>query len=81
MRTERTRLVGDDSVVGTGEVTDWDVQAVYRAVGYRSSAIADLPFDDTRAVVPNAAGRVLDLAGQHIAGTYVTGWIKRDRSG
>lgn len=77
LRTERTRLVGDDSVVGTGEVTDWDVQAVYRAVGYRSSAIADLPFDDTRAVVPNAAGRVLDLAGQHIAGTYVTGWIKR----
>jgi len=77
LRTERTRLVGDGSVEGTGEITDWDVQAVYRAVGYRSTAIADLPFDDHAAVVPNDGGRVLDLDGERVAGTYVTGWIKR----
>lgn len=77
LRTERTRLVGDGSVEGTGETTDWDVQAVYRAVGYRSTAIADLPFDDRAAVVPNDGGRVLDLDGRPLPGTYVTGWIKR----
>ena len=77
LRTERTRLVGDDSVEGTGLVTNWDVQAVYRAVGYRSTSVVGLPFDDRRAVVPNDGGRVLDLDGEQVPGTYVTGWIKR----
>jgi ferredoxin--NADP+ reductase len=77
LRTERTRLVGDGSVVGTGETTDWDVQAVYRAVGYRSTPLPGLPFDDRAAVIPNDGGRVLDLDGDPIPGTYVTGWIKR----
>lgn len=77
LRTERTRLVGDGSVEGTGLVTNWDVQAVYRAVGYRSSSVVGLPFDDRAAVVPNDGGRVLDLDGARIPGTYVTGWIKR----
>ena len=45
LRTERQELTGDGNVRGTGEFTDWDVQAVYRAVGYRSEAIEDLPFD------------------------------------
>lgn len=77
LRTERTRAIGDGAVEGTGEVTDWDVQAVYRAVGYRSTALPGLPFDDRAAVVPNDGGRVLDLDGEPIPGTYVTGWIKR----
>jgi ferredoxin--NADP+ reductase len=77
LRTERTRLVGDDSVVGTGHTTDWDVQAVYRAVGYRSTPLPGLPFDDRAAVIPNDGGRVLDLDGDPIPDTYVTGWIKR----
>ncbi|WP_157551069.1 FAD-dependent oxidoreductase [Nocardioides jensenii] len=77
LRTERTSLVGDGSVAGTGEITDWDVQAVYRAVGYRSTSLPGLPFDDRVAVIPNDGGRVLDLDGESIPGTYVTGWIKR----
>jgi ferredoxin--NADP+ reductase len=77
LRTERTRLVGDGTVEGTGLVTNWDVQAVYRAVGYRSSSVVGLPFDDRAAVVPNDGGRVLDLDGERIPGAYVTGWIKR----
>jgi ferredoxin--NADP+ reductase len=77
LRTERTRLVGDGTVAGTGEETVWDVQAVYRAVGYRSTPLPGLPFEHAAAVVPNAGGRVLDLAGEPIPGTYVTGWIKR----
>ncbi|MDG4663817.1 FAD-dependent oxidoreductase [Mycobacterium sp. 236(2023)] len=76
-RTERTELTGDGNVRGTGDFTDWPVEAVYRAVGYLSSHLADLPFDHFEGVVPNAAGRVLECDGVEMSGTYVTGWIKR----
>jgi ferredoxin--NADP+ reductase len=77
LRTERTELTGDGSVRGTGEFRDWDVQAVYRAVGYLSSELPEIPFDHAAGTVPNEAGRVLDLDGEHVPGVYVTGWIKR----
>ncbi|MGB3482577.1 MAG: FAD-dependent oxidoreductase [Mycobacterium sp.] len=77
LRTERTELIGDGTVQGTGEYTDWPVQAVYRAVGYLSSHLADLPFDHFEGVVPNTAGRVLEMDGVEMNATYVTGWIKR----
>jgi ferredoxin--NADP+ reductase len=77
LRTERQELTGDGNVRGTGEFTDWDVQAVYRAVGYRSEAIEDLPFDPFRLVLPNEGGRLLDLDGEQMAGLYATGWVKR----
>ena len=77
LRTERTELQGDGSVRGTGTYVDTPVQAVYRAVGYLSSHLADIPFDHEAGVVPNDAGRVLDLDGTPLPGTYVTGWIKR----
>lgn len=78
LRTERTHSPNaDGNVEGTGQVTNWDVQGVYRAVGYRSTALPGLPFDERAAVVPNDEGRVLDLDGAPIPGTYVTGWIKR----
>ncbi|GLY36450.1 pyridine nucleotide-disulfide oxidoreductase [Amycolatopsis sp. NBRC 101858] len=77
LRTERTELTGDGNVRGTGEFHDWDVQAVYRAVGYLSSHLPELPFDHVGGVVPNQAGRVLDLDENQLPGVYVTGWIKR----
>jgi len=77
LRTERQELTGDGNVRGTGQFTDWEVQAVYRAVGYRSEAIEDLPFDTNRFVLPNAGGRVLDLDGVPVPGVYATGWVKR----
>ncbi|VVJ23532.1 Ferredoxin--NADP(+) reductase [Amycolatopsis camponoti] len=77
LRTERTELTGDGTVRGTGEFHDWDVQAVYRAVGYLSSHLPELPFDHAAGVVPNQAGRVLDLDENQLPGVYVTGWIKR----
>lgn len=77
LRTERTELCGDGNVRGTGEFTDWPVEAVYRAVGYLSSHLAELPFDHHAGVVPNDAGRVLDIDGGLIDAAYVTGWIKR----
>jgi ferredoxin--NADP+ reductase len=77
IRTERMELQGDATVRGTGEYVDTPVQAVYRAVGYLGSELVDLPFDQTAGVVPNDAGRVLDLDGAAVPATYVTGWIKR----
>jgi ferredoxin--NADP+ reductase len=37
LRTERMELAGDGSVRGTGEITDFPVQPVYRAVGYQGA--------------------------------------------
>jgi ferredoxin/flavodoxin---NADP+ reductase len=77
LRTERTRPVGGMRVQGTGETTDWEVGAVYRAIGYRSTEIPGIPFDHRNAVVPNDEGRVLDLDGEPVPGLFVTGWVKR----
>lgn len=77
IRTERTELVGDGNARATGEFVDTPVQAVYRAVGYLSSELPDIPFDHTAGVVPNDGGRVLDLEGKVVQGVYATGWIKR----
>ena len=71
LRTERMELDG------TGKFTEWPVQAVYRAVGYRSEAITAVPFDHGTAVIPNDGGHVVDPAGEIVPGVYVTGWIKR----
>ncbi len=77
LRTERMEMQGDGTARGTGELVDTPVQAVYRAVGYRSSSLVDLPFDESAGVVPNDEGRVLDLDGEAVPGVYVTGWVKR----
>jgi ferredoxin--NADP+ reductase len=76
-RTERTELTGDGNVRGTGAFHDWDVQAVYRCVGYRSTELPGLPWDSRKHVVPHAAGRVLGVDGTPIPGVYVNGWVKR----
>lgn len=77
--TERTQLTGDGSVEGTGKLTTWPVQAVYRAVGYYSSPIPGVPFDTVKGVVPNEGGRVVESADSTnlVPGLYATGWIKR----
>lgn len=72
------RLLGDERITGI-EFADGgtlDAGMVLTSIGYRGKAIADLPFDDVTAVVPNDGGRVLDTAG-----AYVAGWIKRGPTG
>ncbi|TDW30405.1 FAD-dependent oxidoreductase [Cryobacterium psychrophilum] len=85
-RWERTRSDGAGGVVGTGEIREIPVQAVYRAVGYFGSELKDVPFDKKRGVIPNREGQVLrrdpeagtgGLFNQQMYGVYVTGWIKR----
>ncbi|GEE00027.1 pyridine nucleotide-disulfide oxidoreductase [Gordonia spumicola] len=76
LRTERTELDGTGNVKSTGTVRDWDVTAIYRAVGYLSDNLPEIPFDSQAGVIPNEAGRVFD-DGAHLTGLYTTGWIKR----
>ena len=76
IRIERNKLDGSGGVIGTGETRDFEVQAVYRAVGYFGSGLADIPFDSRHGVIPNEGGRVFD-GGKQLPGVYATGWIKR----
>lgn len=76
-RYERTAPDGQGGVVGTGEIRELEVQAVYRAVGYFGSPLPGIPFDEKRGVIPNREGQVLDDADQPLPGVYATGWIKR----
>lgn len=72
------RLLGEQRITGI-EFADGgtlDAGMVLTSIGYRGKAIADLPFDEVAAVVPNDGGRVLDAAG-----AYVAGWIKRGPTG
>lgn len=67
---------------GTGEDVDLAAGLVLSSIGYRGAPVADLPFDETAAVVPNELGRVLDPAtGRPVTGAYVAGWIKRGPTG
>lgn len=77
LRTEVMELTGDGNVRGTGEYEELPVQQVYRAVGYLSSPLVDIPFDHKSGTIPHEGGRVLDIDNEHIPGLYTTGWIKR----
>lgn len=77
IRFERNELDGSGQAQGTGEFVDYPVQAVYRAIGYYGSPLAELEFDSRLGVLKNDGGRVLDANGQPLPGIYATGWIKR----
>lgn len=81
LRLERTEPDGT-GIRMTGETEELELDAVYRAVGYRSAALEGVPFDDATATIPNTTGRVLDgLDGEPIPGLFTAGWIKRGPSG
>ncbi|WOQ17435.1 FAD-dependent oxidoreductase [Raineyella sp. W15-4] len=86
LELERTTLGPDGAVIPAGAVPGGGtrtipVDLVLRAIGYRSTRLPDVPFDDARGVIPNREGRVLDTDGRALPGEYVTGWIKRGATG
>ncbi|TCN53413.1 ferredoxin--NADP+ reductase [Rhodococcus sp. SMB37] len=81
LRIERTGLLQDGTVHGTGDIDTVPAQLVLRSVGYRSVPLDDLPFDSARGVIPNQLGRVVDSDGHVVPTQYVTGWLKRGPSG
>ncbi|MGW6172845.1 FAD-dependent oxidoreductase [Arthrobacter sp. NPDC055138] len=77
IKFERNELDGTGNVRGTGEIVEYPVQAVYRAIGYFGSELPEVGFDARRGVIPNEGGRVIDEGGSPVPGIYATGWIKR----
>ncbi|CAN3130746.1 FAD-dependent oxidoreductase [Mycobacterium sp. smrl_JER01] len=83
------RVLGEDrvdgarfAVTGSDQTCDLPASLVLTSIGYRGTPIRGLPFDDTAAVVPNDAGRVVDSeSGLPVRGSYVAGWIKRGPTG
>ncbi len=53
---------------------------VFRSIGYRGTALEDVPFDERGAVIPNERGRVID-GNERVTGEYAVGWIKRGPTG
>jgi ferredoxin--NADP+ reductase len=78
---EGTRLDEDGRVVGTGVERRIESQLVLRAIGYRARALAGVPFDPARHVIPHVLGRVTDGHGIVQPREYVVGWIKRGPTG
>jgi ferredoxin/flavodoxin---NADP+ reductase len=66
----------------TGEREEIECGLVLRSIGYKGIGLEGLPFDSSRGVIPNEAGRVTDPeSGEQAAGHYAVGWIKRGPSG
>jgi ferredoxin--NADP+ reductase len=77
---ERTRLTPEGGAEGTGALEEIAADLVVRSVGYRGTALDEVPFDAGRNVIPHVDGRV-QRDGQPVAGEYVAGWIKRGPTG
>lgn len=52
---ERTEPLVDGHLRNTGETATIEAQSVYSAVGYRSSALPGVPFDEAAATIPHSA--------------------------
>lgn len=77
---ERTRLTAEGGAEGTGQLEEIAADLVVRSVGYRGTALDEVPFDAGRNVIPHVDGRV-QRDGGTVAGEYVAGWIKRGPTG
>lgn len=64
----------------TGELEELACGVLFRSIGYRGVPMAGVPFDDSRGIVPNRDGRIVDGANV-VPALYVTGWIKRGPTG
>ncbi|WP_017623610.1 FAD-dependent oxidoreductase [Nocardiopsis chromatogenes] len=81
LTVERTVLDADGRLQGTGRTEEIPAGMVFRSIGYQGLPLPGLPFDEGGATVPHEEGRVVDGAGERVAGVYVAGWIKRGATG
>ena len=81
----RNELVADEQgrvrAVATEDREVIPCGLVLRSVGYRGVELPGVPFDEERATIRNASGRVLDEKGAPVPGAYCAGWIKRGPTG
>lgn len=74
LRLERTRLDEDAHAIGTGETFDLPAGLIISCIGYRTRAIAGVPFDNER-------GRFVNDDGFIAPGLYCVGWSRRGPTG
>jgi len=70
---ERTRIDAGRAV-GTGDFYEIPADLVVSCIGYQTSPIADVPFDER-------AGRFANDDGRILPGLYCVGWARRGPSG
>ncbi len=73
IEVEKTRLV-HGRAEGTGETDTMPADLVVSCIGYRTSPIPGVPFDDR-------AGRFANDEGRILPGLYCVGWARRGPSG
>ena len=78
---ERTETGADGKMHRTGEFTDYPVEAVYHAIGYKPAEAPGITYDEHGAHLANANGdgRITTEAdgGEVRDRLYATGWAKR----
>jgi ferredoxin--NADP+ reductase len=74
LRVERTRIEADGRASGTGETYTIPCGLVVSCIGYRTSPIEGVPFDE-------AGGRFRNVDGVIGAGLYCVGWARRGPTG
>jgi adrenodoxin-NADP+ reductase len=73
VEVERTRL-DDGRAVGTGEIYRIPASLVVACIGYQTSPIPGVPFDEN-------GGRFANVDGRILPGLYCVGWARRGPSG
>ncbi|MDN3645200.1 FAD-dependent oxidoreductase [Pontixanthobacter aestiaquae] len=73
VRVEETRIA-NGKAVGTGKIYAIPADLVIACIGYRTSPIPGVPFDER-------AGRFANDGGRILAGLYCVGWARRGPSG
>ena len=73
VEVERTKVEAGRAV-GTGEIYEVPAGMVVSCIGYRTSPIPDVPFDER-------AGRFANDEGRILPGMYCVGWARRGPSG
>lgn len=85
LHVEHTETGADGVMRHTGEFTDYPVEAVYHAIGYKPASVPGVAYDEQRDVLANEEGRILAepaLTAETGKSTvrprlYATGWAKR----
>lgn len=74
VEVERTVLDGDGRATGTGETYTVPAQLVVTCIGYKTSPIPGVPFEESE-------GRFANVDGRIMPGLYCVGWARRGPSG
>lgn len=74
IEVERTALDPDGRASGTGETYTIPCSLIVTCIGYRTSPIPDVPFEESAGRFANADGRIMP-------GLYCVGWARRGPSG